>query len=218
MESAPRGTLKLNLPFAFGRMHIAPLIPEFLTRYPDVRIHLTGNNRFIDLVDEGADLAIRIGKLADSSLIAKRLAPNRLVVCGAPAYFDRMGVPQQPADLTRHNCLIYTYRSARDQWRFLGPDGAEKVVQVSGNLETNDGDTAREIMLAGLGIAHMPLWLIGHELRSGRLIEVLSNYDAPDSAIYAVYPPARHLSPKVRSFVDFLAERFSREDAWCSGC
>ena len=216
LHGAPRGVLKLNVPGAFGRLHIAPLIPEFLARYPEVTVDLGFNDRFIDLVEEGVDVVIRIGELADSSLIARRLAPNRRVVCGAPSYFQARGLPQVPEDLAQHNCLVYTYRASRNDWRFRGPDDSESVVQVSGNLESNNAEALRATVLQGLGVALLPLWLVGEDLKAGVLVEVLPDYHAPDSSIHAIYPPGRHLSPKVRGLVDFLAEKFSGAGAWCA--
>lgn len=217
LHGAPRGVLRLNVPAAFGHLHIAPLLPEFLALYPEVTVDLSFNDRFIDLVEEGVDVVIRIGELADSSLIARRLAPNRRVVCGTPAYLQAKGAPRVPEDLERHNCLVYTYRASRNDWRFSGPDGEEMVVHVSGNLEANNAEALRVTVLEGLGLALLPLWLVGEDLKAARLVEVLPDYHAPDSSIHAIYPPGRHLSPKVRSFVDFLAEKFAGTSAWCSG-
>ena len=212
LRGEARGTLRVNAPFAFGRQHIAPLLPRFLEQHPALRIDLTFNDRFVDLVDEGVDLVIRIGELADSSLVARRLARNRRLVSGSPAYFERHGRPAEPADLAGHNCLVYTYRALRNDWIFVGPDGVEQSVRVSGNLEANNAEALHAAVLQGSGLALLPLWLIGQDLEAGRLVEALPGYHAPDSAIYAVYPPGRHLSPKVRRFIDFLAERFAEPD------
>lgn len=215
LHEAPRGQLRMSLPLSFGRLHIVPLIPDFLASYPEVRIDISFNDRLVDLIEEGMDLAVRVGELTDSSLIARRLAPNRRVVCGSPAYFARAGRPERPSELADHNCLVYTYRASRHDWRFRGPDGGEEAVRVSGNLETNEAEALRAAVLGGVGIGLLPLWLVGHDLRAGRLEEVLPCYHAPDSAIYAVYPAGRHLSPKVRAFVDLLAARFTGRESWC---
>ena len=217
LHGAPRGLLRISLPLSFGRLHIVPLIPDFLAKYPEVRIDLSFNDRMVDLIEEGMDLAVRVGELSDSSLIARRLAPNRRVVCAVPAYIERAGRPERPADLKDHNCLVYTYRALRHDWRFRGPDGQEETVRVSGNLESNEAEALRASVLGGVGLGLLPLWLIGQDLASGRLLEVLLDYHAPDSAIYAVYPPGRHLSPKVRVFVDLLAAFFTGWEAWCGG-
>lgn len=214
-HEAPRGTLRLNAPVVFGCRHVVPLLAEFLTAYPDVRIDVTFNDRFVDLLEEGVDVAIRIGELADSNLIARRLAPNHRVVCGAPAYFERNGFPARPADLTEHNCLVYTYRASRNDWSLVCANGdrakGQEVVRVSGNLGANNAEAIYGALLDGVGLGLLPLWLVGADLRTGRLVQALPDYQGTDSAIYAVYPPGRHLSRKVRSFIDFLAERLRIE-------
>ncbi len=205
MAGNPRGLLRISTPVAFGRMHLAHRLPRFLAANPEVQIDLALNDRFADLVEEGFDLALRIGELADSSLIARKLAPNRRIAVAASSYLEANGRPERPADLLDHNCLTYTYRAQRHDWEFHGPNGREQV-RVDGNLEANDAGALREALLAGLGIALLPLWLIGEDVRDGRLEVVMPDYPAPDSAIYAVYAPGRFLSPKVRRFVDFLVE------------
>lgn len=218
LHGAPRGLLKLNVPVAFGRLHVARSLPEYQSRHPEVRIDLTLNDRFVDLVEEGIDIAVRIGELTDSSLMARRLAPNRRIICGSPDYLARAGMPEGPEDLARHNCVVYTYRASRNDWHLVPAGetgrGGEQVVQVAGNLESNNAEALRTAVLAGAGLALLPLWLVGQDLRTGQLVQALPDYQAPDSAIYAVYPPGRHLSAKVRSFIDFLVERFGGKDAW----
>ncbi len=217
LNEAPRGTLRLDVPTSFGRRYIAPLVPRYLMGFPEMRIDMTLNDRFIDPLEDAVDLVVRIGELSDSSLIARRLARNRRVVCGAPGYFARCGVPQRPADLARHNCLVYTYRAARNDWPFVcrdRPDAAPEVVRVAGNLETNNVEALRDAALAELGLGLFPLWLAGPDLAAGRLVRALPSFHVPDSAVYAIYPPGRHLSPKVRSFVDFLAEEAARNWTW----
>lgn len=217
MRGEVRGTLRVNLPVAFGRLHVAPLITDFLTEHPNLTMEVVHNDRYVDLIEEGVDLAVRIGELRDSSLIARRLAPNRRIICGAPAYLERRGTPKRPADLKHHNCLVYTYRASRNDWQTRGPDGEAETVQVSGNLEANNAEALQAAILDGLGLGLLPLWLVGGDLKAGRLLDALPGYHMPDSAIYAVYPPGRHLSPKVRRFVDFLAERYADRSAWCAG-
>jgi len=209
-----RGLLRLNVPNAFALHHIAPLIPAYLAAHPQVRVDMLLNDRYVDMIEEGYDVSIRVGELADSSLIARKLAENRRVACAAPAYLANCGPLREPSDLTAHNCLVYTYRASRNDWRFIGPDGEEQVVRVSGNLETNSAEALKSGVLDGLGIGLLPLWLVGEDLRDGRLVEIMPDFHTPDSAIYALYAPGRHLSPKVRSFVDFLAEQFRDRDDW----
>ena len=206
LEGAARGTLKVNLPVAFGRLHVVPHLKEFLAAYPEVRIDLTLNDRFVDLVEEGVDIAIRIGELSDSSLIARKLSPNRRICVAAPSYIKAHGAPDHPEKLLEHNCLVYTYRAQRNDWPFEGPDGVH-TIRVTGNLEANSAEVLRTSICDGIGIGLLPLWLISEDLEAGRVEQIMPAYHAPDSAIYAVYPHSRHLSPKVRSFVDFLVDK-----------
>jgi DNA-binding transcriptional LysR family regulator len=184
-----------------------------MAAYPDVAVELTLNDRFVDLVEEGYDVAVRIARLADSSLIARRLGSCRLVVCASPGYLKRHGRPEHPADLAQHNCLGYSYRAAGDEWRFDGPDGSTSV-QVRGTLQANNGDALCAAAVAGGGIVMLPTFATGSDMIAGRLIPILMKYQIPEPAIYAVYPPGRHLSPKVRSFVDFLVPRFGDHPSW----
>ena len=213
LQSSPRGTLKVNAPMSFAVLHIAPAIPEFVARHPELSVDMTMNDRVVDLIDEGFDLAVRIGELPDSSLIARRLTANRLVVCAAPAYLARHGAPRVPAELGAHNCLGYTLGATSNEWRFLGP-GGEHRVRVSGNFQANNGDALRRAAREGLGVVTLPTFIAGEDLRSGALRAVLADYALPESAVYAVYPHNRHLSAKVRAFVDFLVERFGPRPYW----
>ncbi len=213
LHGAPRGTLKLNAPVVFGHAHIAPLLPKYLALYPEMRVDLSTNDRYVDLLEEGLDLVIRIGELSDSSLIARKLAVTRRVVVASESYLKARGIPARPGDLSEHNCLVFLYRAVRNVWQFDGPEGAESV-EVKGDIETNSIEVILELLLAGHGIALMPTWLVGEYLQSGRLTQVLHGYAAPDAQIYAVYPPGRHLSPKVRSFVDFLVQHFKTDTIW----
>lgn len=213
LQSEPRGTLRVNAPMTFGHLHIAPAIPDFLARYPEVRVDMTMNDRFVDLIDEGFDVAIRIARLTDSSLIARRLAPDRRVLCGAPAYFAKHGEPRTPDDLAAHNCLSYAYVSDTDQWQFIDGEGTRSV-SVRGNLRANNGDAIRQALLAGLGVAVLPAFIVGPDIQAGRLKEVLRDHLPNRASVYAVYPHSRHLSAKVRVFVDFLADRFGPNPYW----
>lgn len=217
LASAPRGRLKVNAPMSFGVRHLAPALPDFMARYPELTVDLALNDRVVDLVEEGFDVAIRIARMADSSLIARRLAPNRLVLCAAPAYLRAHGAPHAVADLKGHECLLYSYLAAGDVWRLCGP-GGERRLAVTGRLRINNGDALLAAALGGLGVALLPCFICGQDLRAGRLIQVLPAWSAPaDTAIAAVYPASRNLSPKVRVFVDFLTERFSGTPYWDEG-
>jgi DNA-binding transcriptional LysR family regulator len=214
LQAAPRGRLRVSAPMSFGFLHLAPAVPDFLDRYPDVEIELAMNDRYVDLVDEGFDMAVRIGKLEDSSLVARKLAPARRTVCAAPAYLQARGIPASPDDLRAHECLCYSNVGLSQEWRFVRPDGRPWPVEVRGRLHANNGDALRAAALRGFGLAVLPSFLVGHDFQSGALVSVLDAFMAQDSAVHAVYPHARHLSPKVRAFVDFLAERFGPDPYW----
>ncbi|HXV36224.1 MAG TPA: LysR family transcriptional regulator [Myxococcota bacterium] len=213
-DEAPQGLLKVNAPMSFGQLQLAPLIAEFLAREPKIRIELALDDLPVNAIAGGFDLTIRVAPpLADSSLIARRLAPNRIVVCAAPSYFARRGVPSTPADLVDHECLLYTYLSSRDTWHFAGAAGEQRV-KVSRRLRANNGDALRDAAIQGLGLAQLPTFIVGPDLRSGALEAVLVPYEDHSTAIWAIYaPPPRHLSAKVRAFVDFLTQRLAREPA-----
>jgi DNA-binding transcriptional LysR family regulator len=212
-QAAPRGLLKVSASFTFGIGHVAPAIADYLATYSDVAVDLTLNDRHIDLIEDGFDMAVRIGQLPDSSLIARRLAPVRLVLCASPAYVARTGAPRRPQDLVDHNCLVYTYSSTRDEWRFTGPDGPD-VVRVSGRFLANNGDALRVLAVKGEGIIREPAFSVADDLRAGRLVRLLPGHELHQAAVYAVYPHSRLLSAKVRTFVDFLATRFGAGQAW----
>jgi len=214
LQAAPRGRLRVSAPVSFGFLHLAPALPDFLERYPDVEIELAANDRYVDLVDEGFDMAVRIGTLADSSLVARRIAPARRTVCAAPAYLQRRGTPASPDDLKAHECLCYSNVGAAQEWRFVRPDGRPWPVEVRGRLHANNGDALRAAALRGFGLAVLPSFLVGRDFQSGALVSLLEPFMPQDSAVHAVYPHARHLSPKVRAFVDFLAERFGPDPYW----
>ncbi|RKQ70043.1 LysR family transcriptional regulator [Oceanibaculum indicum] len=213
LQDAPRGTLRLNAPVSFGRQHLAPALPDFLYVNPDVTIDMTLTDRFVDLVKEGYDMAIRIGALPDSTLIQRRLADARMLTVASPDYLTRRGVPQTPLDLQRHDCLCYAYQATGDEWRFSGPEGIIRV-RVAGQLRANNGDVLMEAAIAGLGIIVLPSFLAGDAVRGGQLTPILRDYKLSEGAIHAVYPHARHVSAKVRAFTDFLAKRFGGKPYW----
>ncbi|NVN84550.1 MAG: LysR family transcriptional regulator [Rhodopseudomonas sp.] len=213
-----RGLLRLNAPVSFGARQIAPLLPEFAARHPLVGVELGLNDRLVDLADEGWDLAIRIGSLSNSSLIARRIAPCRTIVCAAPSYLEARGVPRKVADLTDHNCLGYTLsqRARFDRWVF-GARG-DVSVQVSGNLRANNGDALRAAAVAGQGLIYQPTFIVADDLRSGSLVALpLDQPTAALDGVYAVYLPDRHPAAKLRAFIDFFATRFLPEPPWDRG-
>jgi len=213
----PRGVLRLNVPLTFGFRHVVPALAEFSRLHPAVSVDLGLADRYVDLIEEGWDLAIRIGRLKDSSLVARRLAPCRTVVCAAPAYLKAHGTPETLEDLSRHNCLGYTLPSAvgANRWVF-GAEG-ETVVPVQGNLRANNGDALLAAALAGQGLIYQPTFLVGDSLRNGELVPILEQYATYDLAVHAVLPSGRQAPAKVRAFVEFLARRFAPEPAWDNG-
>jgi DNA-binding transcriptional LysR family regulator len=213
LHSEPRGVLKLSASVAFGTLHIAPALPEFLARHPEVSIDMVITDRFVDMAEEGYDLAIRIAKDPGQNLVARRLAGVNRRMCATPEYFARRGVPRVPEDLLQHNCLTYTHFNPQDPWRLQGPAG-EISVPASGNLRLNDDEALAQAVLGGLGVGLLPTFIIGQELQSGKLQAVLSEYVALERQIYAIYLPNRHLSAKVRAFIDFLLARFGPEPYW----
>lgn len=212
-SATARGLLKVTAPTSFGRLHIAPHLNRFLDANPGVTVDLTLSDSFSDIVGEGFDLAIRIADLTDSSLIAKRLAPAHRVLCAAPAYLSRVGVPESLADLQRHTLLIHN----GSEWRLEGPGGLE-AVRVTSRLRTNSSEVVREAVLAGSGIALRSTWDVGPELKSGALVRVLPEYSSSRRvAVHAVYPSRRHLEHKLRAFLDFLQGLYGPTPYWDEG-
>lgn len=213
----PRGLLRLNVPVVFGTRQIASLLPEFAQRHPRVTLELGLNDRQVDLAEEGWDMAIRIGALTDSSLVARRLAPCRMVACAAPSYLKARGTPRTVAQLADHNCLGYTLaQSGTERWNF--GRRAQVNVPVSGDLRANNGDALLAAAVAGQGIIYQPTFIVADDLRAGRLTTL--PLDQPTNerlAVHAVYLPDRHPPAKVRAFIDFIAERFAPEPPWDHG-
>ncbi|MFT3776508.1 MAG: LysR family transcriptional regulator [Minicystis sp.] len=210
----PRGRLRINAPLSFGIRHLAPLWPRFLEKHPEVELDVALIDRVVDIVEEGYDLAIRISRGGSTIHVARKLAVSRNVVCASPAYLRRHGRPEVPADLGRHACIGYTYALTPDEWHLLDEQGHDHAVKVSCVMHTNNGDTAQAAALAGRGIIWQPTFLIGDDLRAGRLVPLLPGYRMPDIDVLAVYPSRRHLSAKVRVMVDFLAEAFKGTPPW----
>jgi len=213
-NAAPKGRLKVTAPTSFGRMHIAPYIGDFLAANPELQLNLDLSDHFVDVVGEGFDVAIRIGELENSTLVARRLAPNHRVICAAPGYLERHGAPASLAEIARHNCLAAVNQ---DLWRLEGPEGPINV-RVSGNVHTNSSEVVREAVLAGLGIALRSTWDVGPELKAGRLDVILPQYRSSSRvALFAVYPSRRFLPVKVRVFIDYLAGIYGPEPYWDAG-
>ena len=217
LQTTPRGRLKVSAPMSFGFLHLAPALADFLAQYPELEVDVTMSDRFVDLVEEGFDLAVRIGTLADSSLIAKRIAPIRRVICASPRYLEAHGTPDVPQDLRAHQCLCNSNQPAGREWRFTMPDGKVVSVPVNGRLALNNGDALRVAALNDLGFIDIPTFIVGGDLKAGTLVSVLDDHVPQILALHAVYSHARHLSPKVRAFIDFLASRFGPRPYWDLG-
>lgn len=212
-QVAPKGTLKVTTGMSFGTLHLGKLLPDFMARYPDLKVELSLNDRVVDLVEEGVDLAVRIGHLEDSSLMARRLAPAQVAICASPSYIAQYGRPMHPADLADHNCALYTYKRVMGEWKVIGPEG-HVTAKVDGRLRTNNGDVILESLLAGQCVAALPTFIVGPYLCEGRLEKVLPGYEMDGGGVYAVYPPGRHVPAKVRLFIDYLAEAFGETPYW----
>jgi DNA-binding transcriptional LysR family regulator len=203
----PRGTLRVTMPIHFGVRFVAPLAVEFAQLHPGLSFDLSLNDRLVDVIAEGFDLAVRIGVLADSALIARRLGVTRSLTVASEGYLDRYGTPAHPAELVHHRALVYAHEAGGPTWRFLGLDG-EVTVRVNGPFAANNGEALRVAAIAGIGIARLPDAIAVDDVRAGHLTRILADWEH-DLPIAAVYPPGRHLSPKVRQFTDFLAERLA---------
>ncbi|EXL06072.1 LysR family transcriptional regulator [Brucella anthropi] len=206
-RSEPRGRLRISAPVTFGSHALAPELSEYLRRHPEVSVDLNLTNRNVDLVEEGFDVIFRAGDLPDSSLIAKRLAPYRLILCAAPAYMDSASSLKTPQDLVEHECLIFTHSSLRTHWSFIGPEG-EVTISITGRFCANSGEALRAAALSGMGILFQPYELVADEISSGKLIRLLPEYEPPSRALHALYASDRQMTPKLRSFLDFATEKF----------
>jgi DNA-binding transcriptional LysR family regulator len=210
-RAEPRGLLKVSAPMSFGMTHLSPLVAEFLGAHPDVRFDMDLSDRVVDVVGEGFDMALRIGRLADSTLIAQKLADVRMIACCSPGYRRRRGEPASPAELDRHACLPYGHEG-RAAWTFV-VDGVNTTFDVQGPLRANNGEVIRDAAIAGLGIALLPDFIVGEALAAGRLVEVLAQWRQPPSAVHVVYPRHREGSVTIRAFAQFLRTRLAANGA-----
>ncbi len=208
------GGIKVALPLSFGLLQLAPRIEVFMRRHPGIRFDLDFSDRHLDLMQEGFDLAIRIADLADSSFIARRLAPIRHVLCASPAYLARAGTPRVAADLEHHVCLAYSNQAGPGHWRYRGPDGTPGSVRVPPRLFANSGEFLMHAGLAGEGLLLLPSFYLHAALREGALVRILPDHGWPELSAYALYPPTRHLSRRVRVFIDYLVEQLAGEPEW----
>ncbi len=202
---AVKGLIRVNVPVSFGLWQLAPLWPDFMSRFPDVELDITLADRMVDLVEEGYDLAVRIARLPNSSLVSRKLASTRLVLCASPAYLKKHGRPKQPSDLTAHAVLSYSLLATGDQWNFDGPDGPVSVT-VKPVMRTNSGDTCVAAARKHKGVVLQPSFMVQADLHSGALVELMPGYQSIAFGIFAVYPTRQYVSPKVRALIDFLAK------------
>jgi DNA-binding transcriptional LysR family regulator len=218
----PRGTLRLTCAVTFGERHLAPAVADFLLKYPDMRLSVELSDRTVDLVDEGYDAALRIGAVGSQNLVGRKVGQMRMVCYASPAYLRRSGTPQHPDDLARHTCLSYEYAAQRNVWPFrrraagsrdsgsgAGDRSEVLAIRIAGPVQANSGHFLTALAVAGVGIAYEPDFIVGPELRAGRVVRLLSEYQPPPAPIYVVYPSRRHLSAKVRAFADFISDRFA---------
>lgn len=213
LQGEPQGQLRINAPMSFGRLHVAPLIPKFLKRYPRLQIDLVMDDRKVDLVAEGFDLSIRGGILPDSTLIARKLAPIHQVLCASPEYIERHGLPGKPEELTGHNCVLFSLSSDANKWTLIDADGSQSVL-VSGSYQVNNSEALLEALRAGVGIGRLPTFVAGPDLKTGRLVKLFESWRIPDFAMYAVFPEREYLPAKVRVFLDFAIEYFGGDEPY----
>lgn len=210
-STVPRGTLRVTGPVSFGVRHLGGAAASFIAAHPQARIDLVMSDRLIDLVEEGLDLAVRVSRLMDSSLVARQISSTRFAVCASPAYVAAHGAPAHPRELAAHTCLAYAQPGSSDEWKAQGPQGAQATVRVPWALRANNGDVLRSAALHGAGIVLQPTFLVGQDLAEGRLMELLADWRFGTLGVHAVYPHRRHLSAKVRAFVQHLERVLPRE-------
>lgn len=213
LTSEPRGVLRISASVAFGTLHVAPALAEFLPLYPKMKVDLTITDRWVDLAEDGYDLLIQVTGQPQENLVARKLAPVRRQLCATPAYFRQRGIPRTPMDLVAHNCLDYTRSGEQGRWLFTGPDG-DISVPVNGPLHVDDDEALSQAVLGGLGMGLLPTFIVGKALQSGELQAVLSEYIPVERHVYAMYLPTKHLPSKVRVFIDFLAAYIGSQPYW----
>jgi len=211
--SVPRGTLRVTSSVIFGARHLGAAISAYLKRHPQMQVDLSLNERVVDLVDEGFDLAIRVGARVDPGLVARRITPVRAFACASPAYLKKHGTPKSPEELARHNCLVYPHPVHQGGWHFKRK-GEVRTVAVSGTLSGNNGDSLVSAAVDGLGVVFEPAFLVYDALREKKLVRLLPDWESEELWVFAAYPNRKFLAPKVRSFIDFLVERFGPEPYW----
>jgi len=208
------GQLKVAAPLTFGLRHLGPAINDFLLLHPKIHLDLDLNDRQVNILEEGFDVVVRIAKLSDSSFIARRLAPIHFAVCASPSYLAKHGKPDTPTDLLQHQCLVYSNSASPELWHYRDQQNQSQHVKVKTVLKANNGDFLKDAAVNGEGIVCLPTFIVNDAIVQNQLQRILTDYDWPSSNAYAIYPPTRHLSQRVRTFVDFLAERFKGSPYW----
>jgi len=216
MQAAPSGLLRISVATDFGVNHVSPVLGQFLQKYPDITVNMVLNNRYVELISEGFDLAVRIGELDDSSLRARKLTETTKRLVGAPSYFTAYGRPQRIDDLNEHKLLHFTNQSNGNVWKLTAPSGEKRQVRSAGWLTVNDGQSLLNAAVAGLGIAYLPSFLYHEKMAEGQIEDAIPDLPVERLGVYAVYPPGRYIQPKVRAMIDFLAEAFKDRgpDTW----
>lgn len=213
LHDEPKGVLKINAPMSFGTLYLGDAVADFMVRYSDLKVELNLTDRFIDPLEEGVDVTVRIGALVDSSLIARRISPARVVIVASPDYLKKHGTPQSPAELTNHRCLSYGHTTSMQRWH-LRENGRPISVSIGSCLSSNNGDALRDAAVKGIGIAQLPTFIVGKDIAENRLQVVLPAYEPDDLTIHALYAPNRYLAAKTRVFIDFLVDRFGKTPSW----
>lgn len=211
--ASPRGVIRIAAPVAFGRLVIAPLIAEFFTLYPEIKVDLSLNDRHVDLISEGVDVAIRARTLDDSSLVARHLFDNPMMLLASPDYLAQHGVPKKPEDLKEHNCLVFSMLKSINVWRFK-QDGQEFSVPVTGNFQSDNGDVLLEVALTGVGLVQLPNWMVNEHVKAGKLVQVMEDYSGQTLPFNAIYPQNRFIPLKVRCFIDFIKQELSENEVY----
>lgn len=218
VSGAPSGRIRLTAPMSFGTLQLTPVLLEFTKAFPDIQMDVSFSDRIVNLVDEGFDIGVRIGKPLDSTLIARRLCAARVVLVASPTYIQEEGAPEHPRDLSRHNCIVDTNFREPFVWRFApSSNGEVQSVSIAGRLQFSNGEACLKAASSGLGIAQVPTFIAGPSVRDGQVQQLLAEFEDRPLGIYAVYPPARHLAIKVRALVDYLADSFRGDPAWDRG-
>jgi DNA-binding transcriptional LysR family regulator len=213
LHDEPKGVLKVNAPMSFGTLYLGDAVADFMIRYGDLKVELTLSDRFIDPLEEGVDVTVRIGMLVDSSLIARRIAPARIVLVASPGYLEQHGTPRSAADLVNHRCLSYGHTTSMQRWH-LSEKGKQISVSIGACLSSNNGDALRDAAVKGIGIAQLPTFIVGRDIAEQRLQVVLPDNQPDDLTIHALYAPNRYLAAKTRVFIDFLVDRFGKKPSW----